>query len=404
MSPKWPLPAEDGARRATVTQIRHLTRQGVTVDLVVLTEPGDECDPQDARDALGVANVTIVRTDTRIGAHKGVGKLWSAARTVVAQPKSPLTFARYTTRRVTDSIAEVLEARGRYDVLVLDGLHAAGPYLFDETVRKAARAVVYRAHNVEADLWRQAASMTTNRVKRSVLGYEGTRIGAIERAVIKQVDHVVTVSDSDETTLRERHRPKAITTVPIPLVFRESPGLARSAESLLFVGRLDWPPNRDGLEWMIRNIWPAVQQARPSLGLTIVGSGDGSWLEQYRTYQGLKIVGRVADLAPYYEQSALALVPIRYGSGTKVKLLEAAAHGRPCLTTTLGAQGSGLPNEALILADSENEWVSTLRELALDRCQTLGTRAWNEGMSRFSMAVAGEKFRDVLGAVKRIQL
>jgi glycosyltransferase involved in cell wall biosynthesis len=105
--------------------------------------------------------------------------------------------------------------------------------------------------------------------------------------------------------------------------------------TLLFVGSLDYGPNRDGLSWFLDAVWPRLASARPGLRLLVAGPGARG----LRPRPGLELLGPVATVTPLYEAASLALAPIRSGSGTRVKLIEAAAHGVPFVTTGLGAEG-----------------------------------------------------------------
>src|ERR1035441_2729659 len=105
---------------------------------------------------------------------------------------------------------------------------------------------------------------------------------------------------------------------------------------LLFVGRLDWLPTHAGLTWFLEKVWPAVIEKREDLTLKIAGVGDGRWLDRFRSLSRIEFLGKVADIQPLYEASALAIAPLFQGSGTRVKILEAARYGRAVLTTTLG--------------------------------------------------------------------
>ncbi|KDM65330.1 glycosyl transferase group 1 [Acidiphilium sp. JA12-A1] len=101
------------------------------------------------------------------------------------------------------------------------------------------------------------------------------------------------------------------------------PGIARAPDRLVFVGS-DNLPNLDGLRWFLRDVWPGLRGARPRLRLDLAGD-CGAALG--RLPAGIRRLGRVPDLAPVLHEAALAIAPLRTGSGLKVKLLDYARHG-----------------------------------------------------------------------------
>jgi glycosyltransferase involved in cell wall biosynthesis len=107
--------------------------------------------------------------------------------------------------------------------------------------------------------------------------------------------------------------------------------------TLLFVGSLQSEFNRGGVEWFVESCWPLVLAARPDARLILVGSGsldiDGSRITR---------LGAVDDLAPVYAQARCCIVPLLAGAGTRLKVIEAMAFGRPVVSTPVGAEGLGL--------------------------------------------------------------
>lgn len=106
---------------------------------------------------------------------------------------------------------------------------------------------------------------------------------------------------------------------------------------LLFVGVLGYPPNRDGLTWFVRQVLPYLRRLTPGLVVRVVGPGAQALPADVRGE--LEVVGIVADLAPHYAWSRIVVVPVLTGSGTRVKILDAFAHGRGVVSTTVGAAG-----------------------------------------------------------------
>jgi glycosyltransferase involved in cell wall biosynthesis len=122
-----------------------------------------------------------------------------------------------------------------------------------------------------------------------------------------------------------------------------------SNSNLLFVGGFGYLPNLDAALWLTQTIWPRLIE-RISVSLTLVGNSAPASLQGAANGEGIELVGAAADLQPFYARATLALVPIRAGGGTRLKLLEAAAHRVPVVSTTAGAEG-------LELRDEQHLWI-----------------------------------------------
>ena len=111
-----------------------------------------------------------------------------------------------------------------------------------------------------------------------LLTWQGKAVERFEAELCARAEVVFTVSDADAARFRGLTPNAAVETLPIGLDPKPASASPAEGDQLLFVGRLDWPPNRDGLVWFLKRVWPNV--TRPFV-LNIVGSGDGSWLTPY---------------------------------------------------------------------------------------------------------------------------
>jgi glycosyltransferase involved in cell wall biosynthesis len=119
-------------------------------------------------------------------------------------------------------------------------------------------------------------------------------------------------------------------------------GIPATAPTILFVGGAGHAPNTRGLRWFLSSCWPAIAKACPDAQMRIVGQGDWSRLAaEFKNEPSVTFVGRVEDVSTEYETSRVVICPIHEGAGSQIKLIEACAHGRPVVSTTLSAQGFG---------------------------------------------------------------
>ena len=109
--------------------------------------------------------------------------------------------------------------------------------------------------------------------------------------------------------------------------------------TILFCGTLDASPNREGILWFYNNVWSIVKANKPNIKLLVVGKGDKTPFRDLELDPQIDVIGEVDDVAPYYRESFLAIVPLLSGSGTRLKILEAMSFGNPIVTTSKGIEG-----------------------------------------------------------------
>lgn len=212
----------------------------------------------------------------------------------------------------------------------------------------------------------------------------GARIDAflIKRAearVARLWDGISVCADDDVASLKAKH-PKA-RVIKVPNVL-DRPRLApRSADGrfrLLFVGNLSFSANVDGLQWFMEEGWPEAVRAIPNLLLTVAGINPSPRVYALSQRQGVELHANVPSLQPFYAGCDAVIAPILFGSGTRIKILEAMAYGRPVVSTSMGAEGLGLVDRRhCLLADTPGDFVRSIVELANDTTlrETLATAA-----------------------------
>ena len=137
-----------------------------------------------------------------------------------------------------------------------------------------------------------------------------------------------------------------------------------SSRSLLFVGSMGHMPNVDAMRWFLDAIWPRL--AGGGFTLDIVGHPLPPFLLRAGRQPGVNVHGWVPDLAPFYGRAALCIAPIRFGSGTRVKLLEYAANGVPVVSTRMAAEGLDFSDGRDIwLADTSEGFASAIRDAVM---------------------------------------
>jgi glycosyltransferase involved in cell wall biosynthesis len=181
---------------------------------------------------------------------------------------------------------------------------------------------------------------------------------------------------------------------------REKLGVTSDVPLLTFVGKLDYIPNVRAVEYIAGTIAPAIWEHHPQTKFVIIGQGDEALGEYAR--DGLVFTGFVdaregahPNLSDYLSASDVVLVPLDSGSGTRLKILEAAANARPVVSTRIGAEGQSFVDgdEILLTDDAGPAFVdATLRLLgdaelgrrigAAARAKVLAEYSWRAQVSK----------------------
>lgn len=279
----------------------------------------------------------------------------------------PVSQRRYVSPQMRAKIAE-LTRETRFDSIVCDFL-APAPNMPD-----LSQCVLFQ-HNVETAIWRRHASTAGNPAARAYFQMQAERMFAYEREVCRKVRHVIAVSPEDARQFQEQFDLREpVSAVPTGVdadyfaVPRENPP-ARSG--IVFVGSMDWLPNIDGVRYFVESILPLIRREQPGCRLVIAGRDPDPAIQQLAaSSQDIVITGRVPDIRPYLWGSAVSVVPLRIGGGTRLKIYESMAAGVPVVSTTVGAEGLAVQSpDNIRLADTPETFARACIELLRDAQQ-----------------------------------
>jgi len=187
-----------------------------------------------------------------------------------------------------------------------------------------------------------------------------------QRSVAADVDHVLLCSDDD---VQRSGIPNA---VAVPNTYgRPERSLGRqevgTPPTILFQGSLHYGPNIDGVDWLIDDVAPHLWKEIPKAQIRLVGTTSPSVEARHRP-PAVVVAGRVPQMEPELARADIAVVPLRMGSGTRLKILESFAHRIPVVSTTIGADGLDVQDGVhLLLADRPDEFARACRRLIEDR-------------------------------------
>ena len=191
---------------------------------------------------------------------------------------------------------------------------------------------------------------------------------AEEISMSKLARTVIAVSPQEAELYREQGVGK-IVVLGHSLEAQPTPAAFAQRSNLLFVGALhvENSPNVDSLIWFVEQVLPGLRDTIADLQLLVVGDSSARSLEPLRQRPGVKFLGRVDDISPYYDACRVFIAPTRFAAGIPHKVHEAAAHGIPCVTTTLLAQQLNWQDQhELLAADTAGDFSRACLDLYRD--------------------------------------
>ena len=288
---------------------------------------------------------------------------------VMLTTRQPDMARRLASETYAQRLVEWL-ARESFDVVHVGGIEMA-PYLDVIEAARPRPLVVFDNLNCEY-LLQQRAFLTDLRVPGRWPGaayslVQWRRLRRYEAQVCRRADRVLAVSEADAAALRKLVPGLGVVVVPNgvdTLAYRPEASNAApqvSERALVFTGTMDFRPNVDAVLWFARKVLPGVQAEVPEAHFFVVGQRPHRWLDGLRGDPAVTLTGWVEDARPYIAQAAVYVAPLRIGGGTRLKLLEAMATGKPVVATRLGAEGYPVTHgRELLLADTAVDFAAAV--------------------------------------------
>ena len=300
-----------------------------------------------------------VETFPIVSEHSRIAMAWALLRSLLT--REPYVSTKYASSAMQARIRELAPGM---DAVHFDML----PLMRNAVAVPTPTPVIYNAHNVEHVLLSTRASMSGSPWIRRFLQGQLPRLLRFERQACERANLVLACSAVDADALRQL-APEANVAVVANGVDLEKnqPSTATSnspPQKLVFVGQMGWFPNRDGVEWFLDEVFPLILQSRPDTRFVLVGKTDGLAVPKAVAAQ-VTLAGFVPDLKPYVDEASVYVVPLRAGSGTRLKVLEAMAMGKAIVTTSIGSEGIALDHgqSALFADDAASFAAATIRLL-----------------------------------------
>ncbi len=382
LSPRQSLPARSGAKLREYHFLRALA-QSAEISYLYFIDPGSS--PLTVSDLPFCREVIGVPKPSAYGAVKtamGILGSW------------PLPILNYTSPEMSAAVSRAMDA-GDFDIVHLDSIHmiryAQGP------------RVIYNWHNIESEAMHRYSATTTSLARRWYAAQTARKLERLESNILHTAFGHIVCSTRESDKLRQIAPGARIEVVENGVdtrYFAEQvpPAPTGTRRQIVFVGAMDYFPNSEAAVFFANNVWPPMKRALGVMELTVVGANPGPQVRALGKHWGVNVTGMVPDVRPWYRGALAAVVPLRTGAGTRLKILEAMAAGVPVISTPLGAEGLQVTdgeNILIVNPDDTAGWIERVLNVAEspELSEKLVAAGLHLVQTRYDWEILGSKLR-----------
>ncbi len=352
---KPPFPGIDGGCIAMGKVTRGLLEAGQQVRILTAETHKHPFQPEQIpEDILRDTGIEAIPVNTRLDPVDAFANLIT---------QDPYNVSRFFSPDMDIRLVELLQTEA-FDVIHLESLFMT-PYI--DTIRKFSDArVIFRSHNLEYMIWQRMAQGESNLAKRTYFKLLSRQLRDYERRVLGRMDGIASISKEDAQRYRNLGCDVPIRTIPFGMDIEGAKLNGKDAPSplrLFHLGSMDWLPNREGVDWLLNEVWPLLLEKQPEATLYLAGRNMPEEFFE-RDIRNVHVLGEVTEALSFMNEHGIMLVPILSGSGIRVKIIEGMALGKPIVSTRVGAAGIEYTDrENIMIGDSPSEFAESINEL-----------------------------------------
>lgn len=351
-----PLPPYDGATIAMYNLAESLTASGAAVKMLSFNTKKHFMDINSIDAALlDKYKLETVFLDASVNAWDAFANLF--------KPNESYNIVRFDSEAFHQKLKELLQSE-TFDFILFEGLFLS-PYL--QTVRTFSKAkCILRAHNVEWLIWKRLAKATKNPLKKAYLYFLSDRLKRYENKVINNFDAIIAISEIDKNLFLRDGCNIPIEVAPTGMntaKYKNIEQMDADSLSLFHLGSMDWLPNIEAVDWLLKDIWPLIQQKSTKVHLFLAGKNMNPKYFSIKS-KNLIVAGEIKDALKFMENKQIMVVPLLSGGGIRIKILEGLAAGKVIVSTSTGAEGINYTDKKnILIADTPEDFTKTILSL-----------------------------------------
>ncbi len=344
-----PYPPHSGVTSRTLNVLRQLAVE-YDVDVVAFSRRSHQPSSSDrdaACRALRSVAASVAEPTPVPSERSALRRVWDHLRSVLGG--RVFTYYQYDSRAFADRLRATLRARTP-DLVHLDSLD-----VHRWVADLPPVPIICTHHDVDSDLLRLRAERVNHAALRRYLLLQAARLERLERELCPRFALNVMMSDVDARRLQALAPRAATVVVPngADTAYFQPNGMESVDGRVVFVGPTNTHPNRDAVEFLLGEIWPAIHVADPATSLRLIGRNAPVDRRRYDAEPGVTALDYLPDLRPAVSEARCCVVPMRLGGGTRVKILDAWALGKAVVSTSIGCEGlDAVDGENILVRDT----------------------------------------------------
>lgn len=350
IAPQVPVPLTDGGKISIYGIVKGLYERGHSIDFICYRKQSNS--EYSIKELRKICNPYILDVQADNDFYGAFLNLFSEV---------PYNASKYITKELRDFLNDFLPGK-KYDVVHISHLHMG--WVIDLLRKYMSSPIILRQENLEMNIMKRFSNNQNNLFLKAYSWLQYRKFVKYEPTLCKKFDKCVMITDLDEERLLRFDGD--IKTAHISSGVDSSLLLMNRSEiepfSIAHIGHLDWYPNYDSLRWFLDEIFPQIVRRIPDAKLYVYGGGEPKDFKVPNELSSNVIVkGYVKDIWEELSTKSLAVVPLRIGSGIRIKILEMLSFGLNIVTTKIGKEGiNAVAGRDLLVADSKEDFYHTI--------------------------------------------
>lgn len=387
------FPLSDGGSVASWTWLKNMLHLGFGVKYLTIETDKHPYEPEEfPKELIQIVSPRVEYVDTVIRAKDAFLSFFSS---------KSYNIERFYSPAFEQAVAEELRS-AEYGLVMLENAYVL-PYV--PVIRKHFKGkIMIRTHNVEYRIWERLAQDEKSFLKRIFMKKLAKDLKNYEINHLPLTDGIAAISEDDVRLFRQMGIKIPVRSIPVSMELAASGfdySQSPANHDFFFLGAMNWQPNIESVDFLLEEVFPKILALQPEAKLHLAGSYMPDKLVNLKQ-PGVVVHGRVDDIRQFMTTHGILLVPMKSGSGIRIKILEALAFGIPVVSTSVGFEGIPVQHGVHgLLADTAEEIAACAVELSNDRNRAaqLGKNGQHMVLETFSQENVSQKLLEFIGSI-----